>query len=223
MAVDPAWDHELEMMNAGKVGRPYKYADGLIEVIGVSRFVTGTAYRECQGLVRKIMGEENAPHYSVICQRLNGLDVKADSGKIDVTSKKPHYIRMAVDGTGMIPSTRGEWLRHKWKVKRGFIRLSIMVDADTKKILAFVITEETVGESHQLPSLLDAGLDKLGIPRDPNKRTTQIVIILGDKGYDSRKNFSYCRKTGGKSADTGSRKRQLPCRRHRQGPHRSGH
>lgn len=87
MAVDPAWDHELEMMNAGKVGRPYKYADGLIEVIGVSRFVTGTAYRECQGLVRKIMGEENAPHYSVICQRLNGLDVKADSGKIDVTSK----------------------------------------------------------------------------------------------------------------------------------------
>ena len=74
-----------------------------------------------------------------------------------------------------------------------------MVDEDTKKILAFAITEETVGESHQLPSLLDAGLDKLGIPRDPNKRTTQIVIILGDKGYESRKNFSYCRKLGVKA------------------------
>lgn len=40
-------------------------------------------------------------------------------------------------------------------MKRGFIRLRILVDADTKMVLALPITDESVGESPRLPTLLD--------------------------------------------------------------------
>ena len=81
-------------------------------------------------------------------------------------------------------------------MRRGPIRLSILADADTKKILAFVITEETIGESRHLLSLPDAGLKKLGIRTDKGKDASQIVILLGESRYDSGNNFSHCRELG---------------------------
>ena len=195
MKADPAWDGELEEANRGKRGRPFKYPDGLIEMIAIFRMITGMGYRECEGVAAKSMGGECAPDHTTICKRINRMEIKAANGNLEVTNGDG-AVQMIIDGTGMIPSTRGEWIRHKWKIKRGFIRLSIMVDAKTRKILAFVITDETVGESPQLPSMLDEALEKLGIPKDPAKRASQVVVLLGDKGYDSRANFSHCGKRG---------------------------
>lgn len=47
-------------------------------------------------------------------------------------------------------------------MKRGFIRLSILVDADTEMVLAFSIADESVGYSSRLPTLLDEALEKMG-------------------------------------------------------------
>ena len=195
MKADPAWDRDLEEANRGKRGRPFKYPDGLIEMIAIFRMITGMGYRECEGVAAKSMGGECAPDHTTICKRINRMEIKAANGNLEAANGDG-AVQMIIDGTGMIPSTRGEWIRHKWKIKRGFIRLSIMVDAKTRKILAFVITDETVGESPQLPSMLDEALEKLGIPKDPAKRASQVVVLLGDKGYDSRANFSHCGKRG---------------------------
>ena len=196
MKADAAWESELEEMNRGKRGRPFAYADGLIETIGTFRLIIDTPYRQCEGAAVNMLGRENTPHFTTLCRRLNRMAIVP--GKDPATASVvdgSREIRLAIDGSGLIPSTRGEWIRHVWKVKRGFIRLSILVDVDTKMVLAFAITDESVGESPRLPTLLDEALEKLGMPGRVG--TSQVVVtLMGDKAYDSRENFSHCRKRG---------------------------
>ena len=194
MKADAAWESELEEMNRGKRGRPFAYADGLIKTIGTFRLIIDTPYRQCQGAAKDMLGKENTPHFTTLCRRLNRMEIvpgrdPATASVVDGSRE----IRLAIDGSGLIPSTRGEWIRHVWKVKRGFIRLSILVDVNTKMVLAFAITDESVGESPRLSTLLDEALEKLGMPGRVG--TSQVVItLMGDKVYDSRENFSHCRK-----------------------------
>jgi hypothetical protein len=51
-------------------------------------------------------------------------------------------VTIAVDSAGIKVSNRGEWVRHKWKVKRGFIKVHIAVDMRTKQIIAMEITRK---------------------------------------------------------------------------------
>lgn len=196
MRDDPAWESELDEMNRGKRGRPFAYADGLINVIGIFRLMTNTPYRQCEGAAVEMLGRESVPHFTTFCRRLNRMKVvPGENPAAPTVADGSREIRLAIDGSGIVPSTRGDWIRHVWKVKRGFIRLSILVDVDTKMILAFSITDESVGESPRLPTLLDEALDKMGMPgRTGTSRV--VVILMGDKGYDSRENFSHCRKRG---------------------------
>lgn len=194
---DPAWGPELEDMNRGKRGRPFTYADGLINSIGIFRLMITTPYRQCEGAAGTMLGKENVPHFTTLCRRLNRMKLVPgkDPSTASVVDGSREIIRLAIDGSGIVPSTRGDWIRHVWKVKRGFIRLSILVDVDTKMILAFSITDESVGESPRLPTLLDEALKKMGITGRTG--TTQVTVtLMGDKGYDSRENFSHCRKRG---------------------------
>ena len=52
--------------------------------------------------------------------------------------------------------------RKKWKVRRGFVKIHILIDIDTKKILAFKITDETVGDSTVFDELLQNALKVFG-------------------------------------------------------------
>lgn len=61
-------------------------------------------------------------------------------------------------------------------MKRGFIWLSILADADSKIVLTFSITDESVGESPRLPTLLDEALEKLGMPGRVG--TSRVVVTL---------------------------------------------
>ena len=66
--------------------------------------------------------------HSTIIERLNKLELTLDIDK----SKK---YRAAVDVTGNKLSNRGEYIRHKWKVKRGWIKVSLVIDRFTKELL----------------------------------------------------------------------------------------
>ena len=61
---------------------------------------------------------------------------------------------LLADSTGLKQSNRGEWIRKKWKIRRGFVKLHMLADADTKKILAVVVTDDMTGDSPMLSKLL---------------------------------------------------------------------
>jgi hypothetical protein len=53
---------------------------------------------------------------------------------------------IAVDGSGVKVTNRGEWIRRKWKVKHGYVKIHIRVGVKRKKILALKVTGEKVGD-----------------------------------------------------------------------------
>jgi len=91
----------------------------------------------------------------------------------------------AVDSTGLKVGSYGEWMRHKWKRRRGFVKLHIIVDVETRKILGFKATDESASDSGEFPDLLRQAASK-----------TRVREVLGDGGYDSRSCFNECAERG---------------------------
>ena len=61
-------------------------------------------------------------------------------------------LQIIIDGTGMSPSAKGDYIRCKYKIKTrsGFIRLSAMIQQDTVQVLGFTVTDEKIGDSPRL-------------------------------------------------------------------------
>ena len=68
---------------------------------------------------------------------------------------------LAGDSTGLKPTSRGggcDWMGEKWKIRRGFVKLHVMVDSQTKKIYAVSITDEKSGDTSEFKKLLSEAL-----------------------------------------------------------------
>ena len=55
-------------------------------------------------------------------------------------------VRQAADASGLQQHNRGEWIRKKWRHRRGFVKIHILVDIDTRQILALRVTDEKIGD-----------------------------------------------------------------------------
>lgn len=66
--------------------------------------------------------------YSTIDRRVNKLDLELDESLI--MSNSPVII--AVDSSGVKVHNGGDWIRHVWKVKRGYLKIHFAVDIRTK-------------------------------------------------------------------------------------------
>lgn len=118
------WLYETRERNAGKVGQPYLYPDSLVAFLGVLH-AKGFDYRSLQGIVRalsKRLGGFPVISFSQIRRRLLKLP-------LDFVAKGNELIA-GLDGSGMKVSNRGEWMRQKWKVRRGWIKVVILGDVD---------------------------------------------------------------------------------------------
>jgi len=175
------WDEELEKMNKGKVGRPYLYPETFIYFLAFLHTVF-LPFRQLEGFLRKL--SEYIPRlktldYSTICKRLKKLNIQLPE------NLKGDLI-VAIDSSGMKVTNRGEWIRHKWKTRKGWIKVHIAVDTRTKKLLALEVTDEQVGDRKMLKPLVEQVKDRGG----------KISRVYGDGGYDSKENFNYLAGNG---------------------------
>lgn len=130
------WDNELKKMNKGKVGKPFEYPDSLF--VWISPIYTFLDSRKVEGFLRKLstyIPKLKACDHSTVVERLNKLEQSVDIDKTKV-------YRTAVDATGNKLSNRGEYIRHKWKVHRGWIKVSIVIDRFTKELLDIELSLE---------------------------------------------------------------------------------
>jgi hypothetical protein len=56
-------------------------------------------------------------------------------------------IVIALGATGVKVTNRGEWIREKWKRRRGWIKVHIAVDINDKKLIAIEVTDESVSDN----------------------------------------------------------------------------
>ena len=109
-------------------------------------------------------------------------------------------VRLAVDSAGLKQHNRGEWIRHKWKIRRGFVKLHVMADVGTKKILAVQVTYDGAGDSPMPVPLLDEAMGavtRTGQVQDSGTGPADAGCCLyGDASYASRDNMTACRDRG---------------------------
>src|SRR3989304_770918 len=169
------WSKKLKAMNERKEGARYRYPESFVKLLAIVHAYV-LPYRQLEGFMRALSQHVDglkAPDYTTIWWRVAKM-------KVDVASsvELDKDVIIAVDSSGIKVSNRGEWIRKKWKVKRGFIKVHIAVDTKTKQILAIEVTKETVSDGKMLEPLGEESAQK-----KDGKR------VLGDGGYGSRKNF----------------------------------
>ena len=197
---DPQRRGEVTGVNRNKVGAPFQYAESLFMALAVVKSMTGLPYRHLQGMLIETLGDGDLPCYTTIYRRFQALDVKRHDGVFTVTGGGTVPVRLAVDSTGLKQHNRGEWIRHKWKIRRGFVKLHVMVDVDTRKILAVQVTCDRAGDSPMLVPLLDEVLE--AVTRTCRAQDSGAgpayagCCLYEDAAYASRDNVTACRDRG---------------------------
>ena len=175
------WNTELEEMNQGKKGRKFVYPDSFIKLLGYMRTYFHLPYRQTEGVVREHASNTlpSIPDYSNISRRINRLDIRLNDDKSSV--HEDNFV-IAIDSTGIKVSTRGEWIRHTWNIKRGYLKIHVAVDIKKKRILSLHVTSEQVHDGKVLSKLVDDIVIK---------QNKVIDTAIGDGAYDSNNNFQF--------------------------------
>jgi len=170
------WKSEIKQMNAGKVGQPYLYPKSMIESLAILH-CKSFDYRALEGIMRELSRMNcNFPviDYSQICRRVNQLEVKFETHEENLI--------VAIDGSGEKVGNRGDWIRHKWKVQRGWIKVVIMGSKNKRGKRGIV--DIRVGNED-----LDERRSARGMIR---KNQTKIDKVILDGLHDVRKTFNLC-------------------------------
>ena len=173
------WDQELNKLNLNKMGRPYEYPTSFIQLSAMVHEIFHLPYRQMEGFFRKLseyISGIKAADYTTFFKRIAKLDLKINNDNL------PKDIILTLDSSGIKVTNRGDWIRKKWKVKRGWLKVHIAVDANSKKLLALEITDESIGDSRTF--------NKLFQQAEKNVGNSKIKQVLADGAYDSKKIFN---------------------------------
>lgn len=173
------WHRELKQMNRKKSGAPYKYPESFILFASVIYSFFRMPYRQLEGFIDKlgtfVPGLISAD-YTTLHRRISKSALQIPIPEDDVV--------VAVDSTGMKVTNRGEWMREKHgKVRRGWLKVHVAVDVESKKLLSIEVTEEKVADSEVLRPLLKDVNIKDGL-MDGAFDTNDAFNFMKEKGVD---------------------------------------
>jgi len=174
------WSEEIKQMNAGKIGNPYLYPKSMIEFLAV--LSPKYDVRALEGIIKAISKMNfNFPviSYSQINRRINALDL---TFPVENNDNIIFDDIVGCDATGIKVSNRGEWVRHKWKVQRGWIKV-VMLGNKNGKIVDIRVGIETLNENESFKQMLCI-------------HHQSISKAFGDGTYDTKENFNLCRELG---------------------------
>src|SRR5579863_6217447 len=127
------WNQELKKMNRRKEGAPFRYPEPFMRLLAYLHVLFHLPYRQEEGFVRslsKYVTGLEVPAYSTIWERTNQLDMTLGGVKTD------QPISIALDSSGIKVTNSGDWMRKKWKVKRGYLKIHLAVDARSKEAVS---------------------------------------------------------------------------------------
>lgn len=203
------WKTELEKMNADKRGRPFSYPEQFVLFMAFVHLLFYMPYRQMEGFLKKLsdlVSQDIAADYSTLSKRIAKMKIKLP----ETISEKEENVIIAVDSSGVKVTNRGEWMREKWRVHRGWIKAHIAVDIKTKETLAIEITDETATDSEKFDELIDQ--------TEQNIEGNKIKRVSGDGGYDYKECFNTLDK---KKIESGIKTRINASTRSRGSPYRA--
>jgi hypothetical protein len=145
-------------MNKDKVGEPFHYPNTFLLLLGYAKAYFHLPYRQTEGITQAHAKGKvpSIPHFTTINRRINRLDIKIkDTDNKNSKEFEDDYIVIAIDSTGIKVTNRGQWIRDKWNIRKGYLKIHIAVNVKTKKILSIKVTDEHTHDSKALPGLID--------------------------------------------------------------------
>jgi hypothetical protein len=175
------WDTELKEMNKDKIGEPFHYPNTFLLLLGYAKVYFHLPYRQTEGIAQgHAKGKvPSIPHYTTINRRINRLNIKVED--VITEGSKDNYIIIAIDSTGIKITNRGQWIRDKWNIKKGYLKIHIAVNVKSKKIISMNVTDEHVHDSKVLPKLVEDVKN--------SKNITVVGKVFADGAYDSNAVF----------------------------------
>jgi len=163
------WETELFEMNKKKRGTPYKYPNSLFYWLSpLYSFLPSRKLEGALNQLSKYIPKLKSCDHSTIIERLNKLDLK-----IEFDRKKSY--RVAVDSTGNKLTNRGEYITKKWRVKRDWVKVSVVIDRFTKELLDVEVALDK-----------EASDSKLAKKHLSNLKEIKIIDLAGDGAYYER-------------------------------------
>jgi hypothetical protein len=172
------WRDELESMNEGKVGAPYRFPNTLIELQALWHALH-LPYRMIEGMTCELAKLGHLPDYddySTVNRRVNELNFR-------LAAPQGENIVVFNDGSGMQAVNGGEYLREKYgKKNRRWIQVVLLGDAKTHQPVSFEInlipSSESESTIRQVTQLL-----RKGVP---------ITAVGGDGAMDDKDLWNFC-------------------------------
>jgi IS5 family transposase len=176
------WDTELKEMNKDKVGEPFHYPNTFLLLLGYAKVYFHLPYRQTEGIAQgHAKGKvPSIPDFTTISRRINRLDIKIKGNKS--MEFEDDYIVIAIDSTGIKVTNRGQWMRDKWNIRKGYLKIHMAVDVRSKKILSIKVTDEHVHDGKALPELVENVVKS-------NNVTAAVGKLFADGAYDSNDVF----------------------------------
>ena len=174
------WDTELKDMNKDKVGEPFHYPNTFLLLLGYAKAYFHLPYRQTEGITQAHAKGKvpSIPHFTTINRRINKLNIQINN-KDNVSEHG--YLIIAIDSTGIKVTNRGQWIRDKWGIRKGYLKIHIAVDIKSKKILSMKVTDEHIHDSKMVPELVQNIIKSNNI--------TAIGKLFADGAFDNNAVF----------------------------------
>ena len=173
----------------GKVGRPTKYTDELIEFALTIRELFRLPLRQTTGFVEflfKVMGiDSSAPDYTTISKRMAVIKVRYQK-KANKCNVDSNGIVLLIDSSGFKVFGEGEWKvrKHGASKRRTWRETHIVINHETRDIVGFTNTTAHTHDNTQLKPLLEQ------VSLEGHK----IDTIIGDGAYEAKDNYGLVAK-----------------------------
>jgi len=179
----------LKEMNRGKIGAPFKYVNPLFEFTGLLHCRLHLGFRQIEGTIIGFAEKEpllKKPDFSTINRRFNSLETKIQP------RKTKDGFTMLVDSSGISTTNRSEWMRKihrngKINECKGFLKLHVAMDEETKEILTAEITTEKIGDNKRFNQLIEGSINNTG---------KKAAKIKADGSYSSYEDFDLLKQLG---------------------------
>lgn len=189
------WNKELDRMNDEKRGRPYEFPDSYIEFLSFFKVGLNAPYRIIEGMTEALseyLTFVKEIHFTQIRRRVLAMTRKKTPEYVDRIGESINDdpLTIVVDSTGLSTTKKGSYIEEMWtKEKRKFVKLHIVADKKTGKIVGFRVTgEKTRDNAKFVPMVKEVA------------RKRKVVKAYADAAYDSRNNFNLLKEIGAEPA-----------------------
>ena len=178
------YQNELDSMNHGKEGRPYKLTPTYIQFLTAFRILYGVPYRQLEGFTRslhKLIPQLPPGDYSGLRKRSLGMN--PDPYAALKETEEP--VAIAVDSTGVKVRRAGGWVKRKHGKKKRYVKLHFAVDVETKEVVAMEVSTDDVHDVKAFKGLLEGA-----------ERRRRVSELLGDGAYAARSVYEALEERG---------------------------